>query len=283
MFSIISVIALGLASEGYPNTKLLVEIETLAKANAQTEFVIVDGRDKEKYLQGHIPGAVWVDLAAWSKIVTATPNDPEWPSRLAESGIDPSRPVVVYSDDIKEAARLWWILRYSGISDVRLLNGTFSHWETEKQSIEKKENHPTVKLANIKLVQETHASKEDVLHALKDKKNQILDARSTKEFCGELKTTARSGAIPDAIHLEWNQFIDPKTKKFKSTEEIKQLIDANKIDLDRPIVTYCQSGGRASVVAFGMELMGGKQVRNYYRSWSEWGNDKDTPIEKGKK
>jgi len=48
-------------------------------------------------------------------------------------------------------------------------------------------------------------------------------------------------------------------------------------------VTYCQSGGRAAVMAFTLELMGAKDVANYYRSWSEWGNAEDTPIVRPKK
>ena len=43
-------------------------------------------------------------------------------------------------------------------------------------------------------------------------------------------------------------------------------------------MTYCQSGGRASVMAFALELMGGREVRNYYKSWAEWGNDPETPV-----
>ena len=48
--------------------------------------------------------------------------------------------------------------------------------------------------------------------------------------------------------------------------------------VDRPATTFCHGGGRAAVLAFVVELMGGKQVRNYYRSWSEWGNARDTPV-----
>ena len=55
------------------------------------------------------------------------------------------------------------------------------------------------------------------------------------------------------------------------------------IDLNRPTASHCQSGGRASVMAFGLELMGAQDVRNYYRGWSEWGNVEDTPVEPGKK
>ena len=55
------------------------------------------------------------------------------------------------------------------------------------------------------------------------------------------------------------------------------------IDPKRPAVTYCLSGGRAAVMAFTLELMGGDKVRNYYRSWAEWGNAENTPIEKAPK
>jgi thiosulfate/3-mercaptopyruvate sulfurtransferase len=61
---------------------------------------------------------------------------------------------------------------------------------------------------------------------------------------------------------------------------LKRLFDAAGIAIDRPTATYCQSGGRAAVMAYGLELMGAKDVRNYYRSWSEWGNADDTPVVK---
>src|SRR5262249_32147583 len=107
-----------------------------------------------------------------------------------------------------------------------------------------------------------------------------IDARSEGEYCGETKNAKRGGAIPGAVHLEWSDLIDKKTQKFKSPEELTKLFKDAGIDLKRPTVTYCQSGGRAAVMAFGLELMGARNVRNYYRSWSEWGNDENTPIVK---
>jgi thiosulfate/3-mercaptopyruvate sulfurtransferase len=103
-----------------------------------------------------------------------------------------------------------------------------------------------------------------------------------KEYCGDTRTAKRNGAIPRARHLEWKDLIDPKTSRFKPPAEMTRLFKAAHINLDRPTVTYCQSGGRAAVLAFTLELMGAKNVRNYYRSWAEWGNDEDTPIEKPK-
>jgi thiosulfate/3-mercaptopyruvate sulfurtransferase len=126
------------------------------------------------------------------------------------------------------------------------------------------------------------ATKADVLAALKDKKLQIVDARSEGEFCGTRVMAKRGGSIPGAAHLEWSDLLDAKTQRFKSPEELRRLFKAAGIDIQRPAAIYCQSGGRAAVMAFTLELMGGKDVRNYYRSWAEWGNAADTPIAKPK-
>ena len=70
---------------------------------------------------------------------------------------------------------------------------------------------------------------------------------------------------------------------FKSAQELQKVFKKADIDLTKPSVAHCQSGGRSSVMVFAMELMGASDVRNYYRSWAEWGNADDTPIELPKK
>ena len=123
------------------------------------------------------------------------------------------------------------------------------------------------------------ATKSQVLELLAAKSSQILDARSTGEFCGESAFgNQRAGAMPGAKHLEWSDLIDKKTQRFKPAEELRRLFADAHIDLNEPTTTHCQSGGRSSVMAFGLELMGAKEVRNYYNGWSEWGNAADTPI-----
>jgi thiosulfate/3-mercaptopyruvate sulfurtransferase len=118
------------------------------------------------------------------------------------------------------------------------------------------------------------------LKSLPKRDFQIVDARSESEYCGDANTAKRNGPIPGAIHKEWTEVIDKKTQRFKSPQELAKLFQEAGINLEQPSVTYCQSGGRAAVMAFALELMGVKSVRNYYRSWSEWGNAEDAPIEK---
>jgi glutathione peroxidase-family protein/rhodanese-related sulfurtransferase len=181
---------------------------------------------------------------------------------------------------MKNAARIWWILRYWGIEDVRLLNGGWKGWSSESLPIDK--NTPVAIEAvqlELKPRSERLATKDQMLGWVNSKDVQIADARSGKEFCGiDKQENQKAGAIPGAKHLEWSDLIEPKTDRFKSPEELQQLFDKANIQLDQPIASHCQSGGRASVMAFGLELMGAKDVRNYYRGWSEWGNAPDTPI-----
>jgi thiosulfate/3-mercaptopyruvate sulfurtransferase len=106
----------------------------------------------------------------------------------------------------------------------------------------------------------------------------LIDTRTTGEYCGESKLAKRGGAIPTSKHLEWIDTLDARTGRFKDAAVLRKLFKDAVIDPSMPATTYCQSGGRASVMAFVLEMVSGKEARVYYRSWSEWGNDENTPI-----
>ena len=271
-----------MAAETYPNRKLLVEPAELAKAAG--EFVILDARDAPKYAELHIEGARLVDHAEWSKAFGEGQDVAGWSKRIGELGIDDNTKVVVYDDNLnKEAARVWWILHYWGVRDVRLLNGGWKGWFQEHLPFGSGTPAPPKPTSfSAKPIRERLATKEQLLRSLDKKELQIVDARSKAEFCGTDKfKNKRAGAIPGSKHLEWGDLLDKETGRFKPAEQLQELLASAGIDLDRPTATHCQSGGRASVMAFALELMGAKDVSNYYKSWSEWGNVDETPIVPG--
>ena len=262
----------------YPNKDLLVEPGDLKG------FVVLDAREKAKFEVGHIPDSIWVDHTAWAKAFGDGTDAKGWSARIGELGLTAQSKVVVFDENQgKEAARIWWILRYWGLADVRLLNGGWKGWTAAKQDITK---DPTVvTAAKFEAVAQADrlATKKFLIKAIEDGKLQIVDARSEKEFCGtEKMNNKKAGAMPGAKQLEWTDLLEPTTQRFKPADDLKKLFADAGIALDKPSATHCQSGGRASVMAFGMELMGAKDVRNYYLSWSEWGNADDTPIVPGK-
>ena len=274
--------ACGSRAGDYPRPDLLVEPSALAKPETLKGFVVLDARTKAKYEAGHVPGARWVDHAVWAKSFGDGQNAAAWSKRIGSLGLTAHSRVVVYDDShSKDAARVWWILRYWGVKDVRLQNGGWVGWEKDKNPTEK--TAPDVTAAEFKAVAapERMATKGELLKSLTNGTLQIVDARSEGEFCGiDAMKNKRAGAVPGAKQLEWIDLLDRDTHRFKSPDELKTLVAGAGIKLDQPTATHCQSGGRAAVMAYGLELMGAKDVRNYYKSWSEWGNEDDTPVVK---
>jgi thiosulfate/3-mercaptopyruvate sulfurtransferase len=268
--------------DAYPKSALLMEPAALAKPETAKTVVILDAREKKKYDAGHVPAARWVDHAEWSTGFGDGTDAAGWGKRIGALGIAADTAVVVYDDAMaKDAARVWWILKYWGVKDARLLNGGWVGWQAGKYPTTK--DAPAVTAAEFKVMAAPTrlATKDELLKSLDGAKWQVVDARSEKEFCGtDTLKNKKAGAIPGAKHLEWIDLIDPPTHRFKPAGELKKLFADAGIKLDRPTATHCQGGGRAAVMAYGMELMGATDVRNYYRSWGEWGNADDTPVVK---
>jgi thiosulfate/3-mercaptopyruvate sulfurtransferase len=269
------------AENKHARPKLLLEPSELVKPQVAQRFVILDARNKDAYDQQHIPGARWVDHETWKSALADGKDAEGWSKCIGAMGIGADSKVVVYDDaSTKDAARIWWLLRYWGVGDVRLLNGGWKTWRAEGRPTEAKEPLAAKAVEFIASPRKRRlVTKDQILASLADHRLQIVDARSNDEFCGiDLKGNKRGGAIPGAKHLEWSDLIDPATDRFKTPEELRRLFDQAGIDLDKPTASYCYSGGRASVMAFGMELMGAKDSRNYYPGWSEWGNSDDLPV-----
>lgn len=280
-FSLLGAAILAMAADdAYPRPDLLVEANQLANADAES-FVVLDARDQAAYDQGHIPGARRVDAAAWAKAFGDGQDAEGWSGRIGQLGIQANSKVLVYDDGAsKDAARVWWILRYWGVHDARLLNGGWTAWNAGKWPTQTDSPEPPAAAPfEAQAAPERFADKALLLDSLKDRLVQIVDSRSRDEHCGSAKlSNKRGGAIPGARHLEWSDLLDPQTRRFKKPAELRELFEKAGIDLDQPTATHCQSGGRSSVMAFGLELMGASEVRNYYRGWSEWGNADDTPV-----
>ena len=118
----------------------------------------------------------------------------------------------------------------------------------------------------------------ELLRGLDNSRLQVLDTRSRGEYTGEDVKGSRAGRVPGALHLEWVELLD-ESGRFKQPAELQTLLAARGIKADGPVVTYCYSGGRASVAAFALELLGLPQVKNYYCGWQEWSAAEQAPAQ----
>ena len=182
-WSTLSGISMATADDAYPRGELLVEPATLVMPTVR-EDLLLDARDKKKYLDGHIPGAVG-SITRPGPRVSAMEKTPTVGAHESALGVAADSKVVVYDDTFsRDAARIWWILRYWGVKDVRILNGGWNGWVAGKHPIDKRETAASEATFTATPHPDRFATKAEMLAAIEHGNLQIVDARSEKEFCG---------------------------------------------------------------------------------------------------
>jgi thiosulfate/3-mercaptopyruvate sulfurtransferase len=252
-------------------------------------FLPGDPRDaRAEYEAGHIPGAVFMDLAGLvdgSNLVDNMAPPPEkFASRMQSLGLGDGSRIVLYDDSpIKSAARGWWLLKLFGAHDVALLDGGLAKWKAEGRPLEMgkhslRHRHFTV-WRDAKAVR----TKDQVLANLDSGAEQLVDARGAKRFTGEERDPRPNlapGHIPGARNLPFTNLFNADGT-WKQGEALSAAYAEAGVDMDRPLIATCGSGMTACVIAFGAHLLGKEDVAVYDGSWTEWGADPATPKATG--
>lgn len=248
------------------------------------------GRDATAdFAAGHIPGALFLDLASLkdsgSQVPNALPTGPQVADRLAALGIAANDRVVLYDDSaIKASARAWFILRMHGFREIALLDGGLAKWRAERRPLaEGAATASSTSAIDARADWSRVRSKADVLTNLTSGREQVIDARDPGRFTGETVDTVHGlpgGHIPGARNLYFADLYRADGT-FKPPAELRAAFAEAGVDLTRPIVTSCGSGVTAAVLLFALHLLGIDDAALYDGSWSEWGADPSTPKASG--
>lgn len=278
--------------------QLLVSTEWLERHLTAPDIRILDaswylpaaGRDpKAEYKARHIPGARFFDIDEISDQKSDLPHmapPPEkFVSRMRAMGIGDGHRVVVYDTaGLFSAARVWWLFRLFGKTEVSVLDGGFPKWLAEGRPVEDtlpalRDRHFTAR-RDASLVRDVT----QVAASAKLGDTQIVDARSPGRFAGEeaeVRPGLRSGHIPGAKNVHYQSLLnDDGTMKDEAA--LRQVFEDAGVDLDKPVITSCGSGVTAAILSLALERLGHRQHSLYDGSWSEWGMYDDLKVETGR-
>jgi len=243
------------------------------------------------YQEGHIPGAVFLDRDAVLAGPPGTepgerggrhplPDPPALQEALRDLGVCEDHPVVVYDEGAApptgSAARAWWILRWAGHPDVRVLDGGHAAWvgdgrPTSTEEVERPRGDFTVRPGSMPVLDAAGAAARAAAGAL-------LDARAPVRFRGEQEPLDPiAGRIPGAKNLPIADTAGPDGR-FLPPDAIRQMV--TDLPAGEQIGTYCGSGITAAHIALALTTIG-HEPAVYVGSWSEWITDPRRPIETG--
>jgi thiosulfate/3-mercaptopyruvate sulfurtransferase len=243
------------------------------------------GRDAAaEFEAGHIPGAVFLNLAELvdmaSPVDNTLPSPEKFASRMQSLGLGDGSRIVLYDDSaIRSAARAWFMLKLFGAHQVAILDGGLAKWKAEGRPLAEGRETPRHRHFTVWSEAGKLRSKADVLANLEHGREQLVDARGPGRFTGadpEPRPGIASGHIPGARNVPYGALFNPDGT-YKDKAALEAVITGAGVDLAKPVVTSCGSGMTACVLAFALHLIGKQDVALYDGSWSEWGADPETP------
>lgn len=249
-------------------------------------LVIIDASKPDLYTKAHLKGAInlpYKDLNQKEGKVEGLMESVENMAKVfGEKGVGENDAVVVYDEGSqKYSTRVFWILKYLGASNVKLLHKDNNAWRDARIMLTseptklkartftpKVNNGISVDIAGIEVMQ-------------KDPALVLIDARETAEYSGtETGDKAYSkGHLPKAVNVQFNSLLK-EDNSYKSTEEIKKIFDDLGLTSDKTYIVYCKTGVKASVNYVAMtDILKYPNVKLYDGGYVEW-EFNNKPIEK---
>lgn len=242
-------------------------------------LTLLDARNLKSYIEGHIPGAIPVDVEVFTPDFLKPPSKKDLEEIIGSYGINDETAVVIYDEgNGLYASLIFWLLDYAGFKNIAILNGGFKKWEEDGHPLEKEIRAAAAASFVLSLRSEVFVDAEWIL---KNKDNPLvilIDVRSPAEYSGIISPNARAGHLPGAKNIPWTKNLELDGRIFRDLQELKRLYELYDVTSNRTIIIYSQTLLRATHTFFSLKVLGYKDIR-LLRSFKEWADRAYLPLE----
>lgn len=278
--------------------KPIIELDEWLSLSPHSDAILVDARGgagaREKYLQGHLRGAIFVDVETQLSEKKASPADggrhplpdpQQFVELLARLGIFPGREVVVYDDKAgaNAACRFWWMLQGLGHSPVRVLNGGLTYAVSQGVTLQTGWVDPVpidpdeIHYPNADW-QSATVSLSRLVQDLQQERCLLVDVREAYRYLGESEPIdSVAGHIPGAINIPYLKNLLEDGRFAEGAELRERYLPVLAGRDGREVVFHCGSGVSACHTLLALQLAELPPAKLYVGSWSEWSRN-DLPI-----
>jgi len=245
-------------------------------------LVVIDVMAADVYAKQHIAGAINIPHKSLYKegpVEGQIKNPEELAAIFGKKGVSHSSSVVVYDDGSqKYNSRVWWILRYIGAENVRLLHKDIAQWEQARIPLTNAAATLKPAVFNVNINSSMNIQMADLKALLSNPDVVLLDAREKDEYEGADKDKKSKGHLPGAVWMNYKEVLTPGGG-FKSKDEILSAAADHGVTPDKEIVVYCQTGIKASALYVALkEIAGLNRVVLYAGAYVEWASGVDNPM-----
>lgn len=252
----------------------IISSNDLMKILRKSTTVVVSTRTADDYNQVHVTGAVHIRYQDLNDDMAMLIAPDQIATILGEKGISEDKTIVLYDDGTqKYSGRMYWVLKYMGAPDVKILDGGMPAWRASRKPV-------TRSATAIKEATFTPNVQTKYLATMADVTKGgtiVVDARSAAEFNGTADTKLRPGRIPGSVNIEYVQVMDDEGLLLPN-DQIQAVFTKNGVTKDKTVIVYCETSVRAGilfhVLTSALDYPNVKLYDGAYREWQSKSSNK---------
>ena len=244
-----------------------------AKISKDKNTVVISAQKEKNYNTSHITGSVYInhkDLNKTTGPEGVLKSTADLAKIFGSKCVSDKNLIVIYDDGVnKYSTRIYWILKYLGAPNVKLLHKDLTQWRNARVPLTKGVTKIVPTTFTAKLNTSIITDYDFVNANLENAKVILVDVRALNEFDGTSTDPVSKGHIPGAKNLEWSK-IESESGALLPAAELTKMFNSMGITKDKTVILYCATSVRAGIMYVAFQSLGYTDVKVYDGAYNEW-------------